>query len=106
MSEPNPPNESPKTEQRNDLIIALGVIGVVAAALLATPIPIGCCGLGLYFPVLIGLLFFAISKTARTFSERTALRDLFLIVFLWACIAAMLPFFVFAVHAVGWVMTR
>ena len=92
---------------RNDgLLVALGCIGVAATALLVAPIPVGCCGLPLYFIVFASLSYFATSTTYRSFRETTSLQRMFLIVFLWACLFAMLPLFAFAVHAVGWLMTR
>ena len=92
---------------RSDIyLVVLGAAGLVATAAIFAPLPVGCLGLLVYFASFFALVLAALSTTLGTLRARTSLQRLFVVVFLWATVFAMLLFLPFAWHAVGWWMTR
>ena len=87
-------------------LVILGVVGLMATAAIFAPVPLGCFGLLIHFASFFALVLAAISATLGTFRTKTSLRRLFVVVFVWGTVFAMLLFFPFALHAVGWFMTR
>ena len=92
---------------RSDIqLVILGVVGLMATAAIFAPVPVGCLGLLGYFASFFALVLAALSTTLGTLRTKTSLQRLFVVVFLWATVFAMLLFFPFAMHAMGWWMRR